>query len=356
MAQRIINIGTSANKGNGDPIRTAFDKCNDNFTEVYSKITALENGTLNVVVSDVKGSVHADDSTLMIDGVSAQVVGPVNNTSVTTTTLTATTIVGDVTGDLTGDVVGTVTGSLIGNSQGYHIGDIEGSVFADDSTLLVDGVAGKIVGDIKNSLIETDNITALPGASDLFIQGGIYSGTPGNRARVNIGTTNTSTIILGAGDTDIYFNGTPGSSVVAGRLIGDLTGSVFGDDSTVLVDSVAGIITGDVENGRVITGIVRSETDANLYVYASGTGIVVLAGQSDLTIGHTLGEIDIYGDVEFNSGTTAFQPSNSVDFNCPVDFTSATVTLPQFISLATLKTEVAASADFADFQARIAAL
>ena len=258
MAQRIINIGTSANKGNGDPIRTAFDKCNDNFTEVYSKITALENGTLNVVVSDVKGSVHADDSTLMIDGVSAQVVGPVNNTSVTTTTLTATTIVGDVTGDLTGDVVGIVTGSLIGNSQGYHTGD--------------------------------------------------------------------------------------------------LTGSVFGDDSTVLVDSVAGIITGDVENGRVITGIVRSETDANLYVYASGTGIVVLAGQSDLTIGHTLGEIDIYGDVEFNSGTTAFQPSNSVDFNCPVDFTSATVTLPQFISLATLKTEVAASADFADFQARIAAL
>jgi len=35
MTQKIINIGTSADKGNGDPIRTAFSKVNDNFTELY---------------------------------------------------------------------------------------------------------------------------------------------------------------------------------------------------------------------------------------------------------------------------------------------------------------------------------
>ena len=35
MAQQTINIGTVANDGTGDPLRTAFDKANDNFTELY---------------------------------------------------------------------------------------------------------------------------------------------------------------------------------------------------------------------------------------------------------------------------------------------------------------------------------
>lgn len=169
MAQRIINIGTSANKGNGDPIRTAFDKVNQNFTEVYAKIVAIENGTINVVISDVKGSVHADDSTLMIDGIAGQVVGPVNNSSVTTTTLTATTIIGDLTGDVTGNVIGSLTGSLLGNSTGYHTGDMTGSVFADNSTLLVDAVQGSIPYSVLSGTptIPTDNSQLTNGAGYL---------------------------------------------------------------------------------------------------------------------------------------------------------------------------------------------
>ena len=36
MAKQTINLGTSANKGDGDPLRTAFDKVNDNFNELYA--------------------------------------------------------------------------------------------------------------------------------------------------------------------------------------------------------------------------------------------------------------------------------------------------------------------------------
>ena len=36
MAKQTINIGTTANDGTGDPLRTAFDKVNDNFTELYN--------------------------------------------------------------------------------------------------------------------------------------------------------------------------------------------------------------------------------------------------------------------------------------------------------------------------------
>ena len=36
MAQQNINIGTNANDGTGDPLRTAFNKINSNFTELYT--------------------------------------------------------------------------------------------------------------------------------------------------------------------------------------------------------------------------------------------------------------------------------------------------------------------------------
>lgn len=44
MAQQIINIGTEADDGTGDDLRTAFDKANDNFGEVYDAITGAVSG------------------------------------------------------------------------------------------------------------------------------------------------------------------------------------------------------------------------------------------------------------------------------------------------------------------------
>ena len=67
MARQIINIGTSPNKGDGEPLRTAFDKINDNFLELYAKTM----GT--VEVGDIKGSVFGDDSTLLVDGVNSRI-------------------------------------------------------------------------------------------------------------------------------------------------------------------------------------------------------------------------------------------------------------------------------------------
>lgn len=36
MAKLTINIGQAVNDKSGDPLRTAFDKINQNFTELYS--------------------------------------------------------------------------------------------------------------------------------------------------------------------------------------------------------------------------------------------------------------------------------------------------------------------------------
>ncbi len=54
MTKQIVNIGV-ANKGNGDPIRTAFDKVNQNFTELYNAI-GLGDGSLNIGAFEFTGS------------------------------------------------------------------------------------------------------------------------------------------------------------------------------------------------------------------------------------------------------------------------------------------------------------
>lgn len=38
MSKQTINIGSAANDGTGDPLRTAFDKINDNFDEIYTEL------------------------------------------------------------------------------------------------------------------------------------------------------------------------------------------------------------------------------------------------------------------------------------------------------------------------------
>ena len=123
MAQRIINVGSSANKGDGDPIRTAFGKVNDNFTELYGKVTVLE-GQI-VLVQDVKGDVFSSDSSKAYD-------------------------------------------SATGTFYGKFVGDLKGTIAADDSTILVDSVAGKLNATALTGAlpaIDGSNLTNLPAIS-----------------------------------------------------------------------------------------------------------------------------------------------------------------------------------------------
>ena len=70
MAKQTINIGTTANDGTGDPIRSAFDKTNDNFTELYDGAGVADDSvtfaklsdryTAKVDKSDTSGTVSID--------------------------------------------------------------------------------------------------------------------------------------------------------------------------------------------------------------------------------------------------------------------------------------------------------
>jgi len=56
MAKQVIGIGTTANDGTGDQVRVAFDKTNQNFTELYdsqlSTSDDLAEGSTNKYLSD----------------------------------------------------------------------------------------------------------------------------------------------------------------------------------------------------------------------------------------------------------------------------------------------------------------
>ena len=67
MAKQIINVGTP-DKGNGDPIRTAFNKVNSNFTELYTAL-GLNDTTLNLGSFEFNGSTMSttDSSAIVID-------------------------------------------------------------------------------------------------------------------------------------------------------------------------------------------------------------------------------------------------------------------------------------------------
>jgi hypothetical protein len=62
MAQQEINVGTEPNDGQGDPLRTAYIKCNNNFTELYQRFKSAVPSTAIGVNGDVAGMYAADDT------------------------------------------------------------------------------------------------------------------------------------------------------------------------------------------------------------------------------------------------------------------------------------------------------
>jgi hypothetical protein len=67
MAKQTINISVP-NSGKGDPLRTAFNKINANFTELYTAL-GLNDATLNLGAFEFTGSTMTttDSSPIVID-------------------------------------------------------------------------------------------------------------------------------------------------------------------------------------------------------------------------------------------------------------------------------------------------
>jgi hypothetical protein len=91
MAKQVINIGSVANDGTGDPLRTAFDKVNDNFTELYNDDAGDVNsvtGSGGLTASPTTGAVvvNLDDDSITyaklgVEFTSTEALGSVSTTA-----------------------------------------------------------------------------------------------------------------------------------------------------------------------------------------------------------------------------------------------------------------------------------
>jgi hypothetical protein len=209
--------------------------------------------------------------------------------------------------------------------------DIQGSVFGDDSSLLVDGVNSEIVGDVNNNTTTSTlinagvaDITTVNVNLDLILTGSRTTGLTvhstsnisgdGGLTLVTNGSSSEEEILLQPAGADgkikfqanaIQFVGDVTTGISAsGGFTGDLTGSVVSDNSTVIIDGVAGkivspnvtgtanfeddvVITGDLTVNGTTTSIQTTDTeikDNRITLNAGEAGAGVTLGTSGIEI------------------------------------------------------------------------
>lgn len=233
MAQQIINIGTTANDGTGDPLRTAFDKCNDNFTELYAGgggggggIGGNTGSTDNAILrADGTGGSTVQSSGITIaDGAS----GTLSGTNSGDVTLAGTpdyiTIAGQVITrsqiDLATDITGNlpVTNLNSGTSASASTfwrgdgvwatpagaGDVAGPASATDNAIVrFDGTTGKLIQNSAATIADTTGDITAGKFNGVTISG---SGTiSGSASGTNTG--------------DVTLSGTPDYITISGQTI-----------------------------------------------------------------------------------------------------------------------------------------
>lgn len=353
-----------------------------------SNIVLTTNATTNTVtisspnVQDIVGSIFSDDSTLLVNGVDGKLVGPVDTMTVDTDSLTVmvNATINDATFTGTTDFGSSVDwAAIIGtslNATGLPIFtdaqdlDIKGSVFADDSSMVIDGTSGRVVGPVYTSTLRTSEISIalgeLAGSNNqgsLGVSIGRYSGQLNQGTRsvgvgFNSGNSNQGAYSVAIG-TDAGAT-TQGTFTVA---IGSQAGQSNQGNNAVAIGRLAGT-NNQSANSIVInaSGVVLNGSAAGFYVDPIRS---TASASSALMYNSSTKELFYNPTLEFVGSTISTNDSSGIRFDVQTTFQTAVTVddnltvngdIVGYINLATLKSVVAASTSFSDFQTRIAAL
>ena len=326
MAQLTIGIGSSANDGTGDPLRTAFTKINTNFTELYGStaeandlledaspqlggnldingfnitsarsnedIVIAPSGTGGVLASGIRlagTQISSDDSSAITIAEALQINGATNISGATTlAAMTATT--GSFSSTLAVTGVSTLSGSVVMDNITIDQSTISSSSNADInitpggtgdvvlSSLRVNGTTLDSSDSTKVTIAEAVDIT---GATDIA---GALTGTSGSFS-TTLGVTGVATLsgsavidnitidqstISSSSNADI--NIIPGGTgnIVAGALTFNGTSIASADSTTVNIN--------DALNVDSTANIEGTLTTADI----TATGTVTVTGQADI--------------------------------------------------------------------------
>ena len=244
MTQKTINLGT-ADQGNGDPLRVAFGKVNDNFTELYTAL-GLNVGGLNLGAFEFTGSVISttDSSAIVID----QAVTVSSNLTVG------------------GDVLPSVAngGDLGSSARPWR------SLYVSNNTIFIGGTA---VGVDANG-----NLTV----NGSQVTGGSVSSLVNGAKTVGLGSTGILTLPNGAAIRD-----TTGDAVAFGLNAGQNTQGI----GAVAIGALAGQITQGT--GAVAIGETAGQSAQGIETVAIGYSAgFTTQGNSAVAIGSGAGAIN----------------------------------------------------------------
>lgn len=201
-----------------------------------------------------------------------------------------------------------ITGTL-SISTGFLKTDIQGSVFADDSGILVDGIAGKLVL-ANNALGDLGNV-ATTAPTDGQVLKWNNSASQWQPQADSTGTQLLNTLTdVNAGSPQnlqalVWDSGTnkwiAGDVLQQGEFLdGDFRGSVFGDDSTLIVDGISNAVTASSINTNTI-GIPKAGLNAKV-TQDNSTSIIFNIG---------LNKPGIYAGQRENTSTVLANDGNS---------------------------------------------
>ena len=324
MAQQIIDVGAVPNDGEGDPIRTAFIKTNDNFTELYAggASTNIANGTSNVnilqssnVTVGVAGNTITTFATsgLYTNGiVSASGNVQAGNLRTTGTVSTA----GNVFSSSGFRTTNTISASGNIVTAGYFVGTFAGNItgnlsVAGSNTQVLfnaNGNAGATAGFTFDSDTNTVATTGVVSAIGNISGGNLRtSGLITATANVIGGNLLTSGLISATGTMTSAANITGGNVLTAGLIsaTGNVTGNyILGNGSQLTGlpalygnSNVASFLAALGSNSISTTGNVTSNN-------ISASGIAVITGNVSANYFFGTG-IQLTGDFSAGNLSTA---------------------------------------------------
>ena len=270
MTKQTINIGSSANDGTGDPLRTAFDKINDNFTELYGSTAEandlIEDSTPQLGGDlDVNGrritSARSNEDIILLPSGTGGVVASAIRIAGTTISSDDSSII-NINEGLVVDGTASVSGAATLSST---LAVTAGTTLS--STLGVSGATTLTTTTIDNLTIQDSNITSSSNA-DINI-------TPGGTGSTIIGSSITikGTTISSADSSTININE---------GLVVDGTGNFSGTLTTAALTTVGThTVTGqaDIEGVTIKDNTISSNaSNSDLEISANGTGKVEVEG------------------------------------------------------------------------------
>jgi len=265
MTRQNINIGSTANDGTGDPLRTAFDKINDNFVELYgtdNDITTLD-ANLDVNNFSITTGVTNGNITVTPNGTGNINLGALkfNGTSISSDDST----IVNINEALRVEGVLTATGALTSN------------------TSLTLATGATVTGIDNGALGSSASLLATQGAIKTYIDAQNTS-----QALTFVGDDSTGTAV-NSGETFQIAGGTGLTSAVSGDTltlnidssVATLTGSQILTDKTL----TAPVMTGNVAIDNIIINDSEISTSSNavLTLNPGGSGTIALSANTAVT-------------------------------------------------------------------------